>query len=824
MNLSFGRRIVGLILMLGLSSAVLGAAPTWTFVDAYQADWPVAVACSAGSNGKIDATTPTVRCAVPANGSVTFSVSGALACTANFDQNSDYLEATSTCKPAASAANTLTFAADRGVIPSVLWTFNDGYSADLVAGVAVACPSGVGATLSTATPSVACLIPANGTVTFTLGGVLACTANFDADSQYAPATSTCQPASFTADTLVFPANQGVVLPHPAANVLAIGFPGAGLMVSCVSGACGTTNSQQVVMAHAMRDNGAMTLGFSTGTGSSQVTCNVGFVNNFVDNRNTTCQGISLVSGGVPGADQELTFPTQTVGSNTLGQLSVYPAAPASAATGTSVGNRTITFVNQCAASVWFSLVSGTVGPQPGGGGEHGGGKASGNLCAGDSDGSNVTCPYGSSCRYVDSTQAYCFYNTADPAPAASGNLLDQFMLAGLSQDGTAASSAVTIPIYQENNVVFSGGASARLGCQDAAGNYVHCAVGNCNGDNNALGCGYTSGTGNGATIAEFTLQAKAIDYYDLSIINGAHVPMKMAPSSGQTPDATQRASVVGYYWCGEPGATTATSGQPACDWNLATHLAASTGIPAANAKYFVSVTAPAIVGPVDVSKLDYCSADSDCSAPSVCGLSLGLLAQVPEESRASLFSATGANGKAGPYTCGSKLGYNTPVNICSLVSVGDDGFLHCNSALSLTSPAGGNVSLTNANLYACNGNTDNCIKGKSDYSGTVCCGCSTWSGLNAGIVSGEGNACAFADSKPVAANTNTAWDGTGTGPDVQGKITFLKQACPSAYAYQFDDATSTFNCYVGGASKSTAAGYNVTDYTITFCPSGTELQ
>jgi hypothetical protein len=36
---------------------------------------------------------------------------------------------------------------------------------------------------------------------------------------------------------------------------------------------------------------------------------------------------------------------------------------------------------------------------------------------------------------------------------------------------------------------------------------------------------------------------------------------------------------------------------------------------------------------------------------------------------------------------------------------------------------------------------------------------------------------------------------------------FFKNACPRAYSYAYDDATSTFTCGGGG-----------TDYSITFCP------
>ncbi len=809
----------------------------WTLIDGYSGDWGnggVAVMCPNGVVRTIGSSSP-VSCAIPANGALKFKVGGNVACTANFDKNSNYLPATSTCKPASYSGNTMVFPSSQGVYPSVLWTFVDADNSDWP--VAVACPNNVTQTIDSSS-SVNCAVTANGQVQFSVGGKLACTANFDANSNYLPASSTCKPAASSGNTLAFSASQGVVPPIAPNRIVDIGFAGGGAAVSCASGTCGTVSSQQVVLPGPLNQNGAMTLGFATGSGTAQVSCNVSFYNNFIDDRQTTCQGVTLVAPSGPGTAYQLTFPSTTVGKSTVGELLVYPPAPASAPTGTQVGSRTLTFVNKCSQPVWYGLVSGTVGPKPGAG-EHGNAKASGNLCAGAPAGKNVTCPYGTSCRYVNSSQAYCFYNPADPAMPANGNRLQQYMLAAASSS-SPTSGSVTIPIYRENAVVFSGGASARLGCQDAAGNPTQCAVGNCNDDKNALGCGYTNGTGNGATIAEFTLQAQAMDYYDISIINGAHVPMSMAPTAGQTPDPTQKGSTVGYYWCGAPGSAnkTAASGQPVCDWNLAAHLTGAQGVPQAKAKYFVGVTAPKITaaqrdgkGNIDVSKLNYCASDADCAGQRSCGLSLDLLSQLAAAKRSGLFSAAGANGKAGPYTCGKKLGYSTPVDICALVTSGDDGFLHCNTLLTQTAPgavavkvgkkvkkAHKTVSLSYANLYSCNGPTDNCVKPKSDYTNSVCCGCSTWQKI-AGVVSGMAAACTYNGS---GTNSNTAWDGSGAGPDVKGKIGFLKQACPSAYAYQFDDATSTFNCYVDGTGA--AAAYNATNYTITFCPAGTALQ
>jgi hypothetical protein len=53
-----------------------------------------------------------------------------------------------------------------------------------------------------------------------------------------------------------------------------------------------------------------------------------------------------------------------------------------------------------------------------------------------------------------------------------------------------------------------------------------------------------------ATIAEFTLQTQATDFYDITDINGANIGEQMGPlpTSTQTPGA-----VPTFYWCSTPG-------------------------------------------------------------------------------------------------------------------------------------------------------------------------------------------------------------------------------------------------------------------------------
>ncbi len=62
---------------------------------------------------------------------------------------------------------------------------------------------------------------------------------------------------------------------------------------------------------------------------------------------------------------------------------------------------------------------------------------------------------------------------------------------------------------------------------------------------------------------------------------------------------------------------------------------------------------------------------------------------------------------------------------------------------------------------------------------------------------------------------NSAWIS-----QVLPRITWLKQACPTCYAFQFDDPSSTFGGFVSESETNPA---NATNYTVTFCPNGISI-
>ncbi len=257
------------------------------------------------------------------------------------------------------------------------------------------------------------------------------------------------------------------------------------------------------------------------------------------------------------------------------------------------------------------------------------------------------------------------------------------------------------------------------------------------------------------TVAEFTLADQAAsppgtDYYDVSIINGLDVAMSMAPAAG-----TYAAQSADPYSCGAPGASSASGTLGACTWSVKPVVGGTDQTTWARA-----------VVPGGAS----CSSDADCTAPSLCGLA--------------------QNGASFTRVCGAPLGWWTADQICG-VDLGFGAPYDCASTVQNTN---GSTS-TYAQLYGCVGPE----QGQSCYSTAAtadCCGCGT-------------------DATAWPKTTGSGFTCHGDNPRWQSVaepwLAFLKQACPTAYVYPFDDATSTFTC--GRASNATGVAY-----VVTFCP------
>jgi hypothetical protein len=68
-----------------------------------------------------------------------------------------------------------------------------------------------------------------------------------------------------------------------------------------------------------------------------------------------------------------------------------------------------------------------------------------------------------------------------------------------------------------------------------------------------------------ATQAEFTFAKQFIDFYDVEIINGVHIPVSMGPLNAEESNPIE----VNPYNCGNPGAKyPRTPKVGGCDWDL----------------------------------------------------------------------------------------------------------------------------------------------------------------------------------------------------------------------------------------------------------------
>lgn len=428
-----------------------------------------------------------------------------------------------------------------------------------------------------------------------------------------------------------------------------------------------------------------------------------------------------------------------------------PSSPLTSSTTTTAGTgqaRTFTMVNQCSFPVWFSMVGGAAtGPAP----NHA------NInCA-----SSANCPAGTDCDPAAAGGAgLCFWHNY--SPASGGFMLTNGQSRSITVPQTVGSSNL------DPNIWWSGGISASLACNGS----TNCNVAQCNNAGGSTACAPGVGFATPASQAEFTLQPNTVDTYDVTVINGLHIPIEMSPTGLGTPAANG-------YSCGSPGSNVAISGVGACNWTNATPKNAS-GAPT-NTLYWVTTESGA----------QSCS-DSSPSCPSgqLCGLTLGIVQQ-----------------------CGNFLGFMTANEACALNPGNATQFFSCNTTLPSNPyiPAASNYS----DLYGCkqpNANQAPLNSCYRDYSATdsnypadmnSCCGCANWSSFGVTLPSTTVQCPVFSFGQAGLDTWTTS---------VFQTLLWMKQACASDYTYPYDDKSSTFQCANGAV--------NTQSYTITFCPGG----
>lgn len=321
------------------------------------------------------------------------------------------------------------------------------------------------------------------------------------------------------------------------------------------------------------------------------------------------------------------------------------------------------------------------------------------------------------------------------------------------------------------NEYVNGAIVARTGCDTSTG---ICATASCTVSPGTGTCIVGNDPTPPMTIFEANLDgATASDgSYDVSMVNGFNVP-------GEVRSLYPTVTPLNFTnACGQSaGAVIQPTGSPLgqCSWSFTPPNSSDPGNPDRTANFiFVSAGAQ-----------DSCS--PACTGNTYCGTAFNSAPNnAPINRRCGTFQGYWAVADYVGYTSTSQWG------------TGFDLYTNYNLGGSLSSSTYGAGALI-SNLFSCTETANGSLL--SGYSHTLnVCGCYDWNQPGSVAPTAQASNCI------VPSTQNPDWLS-----NVFGRISWLKQACPTAYSYQFDDTSSSFTCNVAGKK---------TSYQITFCPGG----
>lgn len=446
------------------------------------------------------------------------------------------------------------------------------------------------------------------------------------------------------------------------------------------------------------------------------------------------------------------------------------------------GQRHFTMWNNTSQEIWVGITAGTISclgdgdcPVSAAGSCIGANPSAGAAgtcgCAGGSN----QCGSISQCKTSDN---FCYWNL----PSLTKSQIN--LVAG-------AKSTLCFPNPPTGkDIQWSGNIFARTGCDS---NGQNCKTGDCGANSSGI-CPVGTGGDPPTTLFEFTLSNQVsdagppgFDYYDVSIINGINVGIWGVPAAGTyVPVASD------LYSCQAPGSATASGGLSACSWASVNPVVSGTNyttllrnvLPTS----FTGRTCPDGSAP---NSLGYCvcTVDSNCSSQSlVCGLALNA-----SSSKFTQVCGTFLAWWTADSICGASINtstpYGAPLNCTSTITNSDSSTSTYTNLFLCTKPSGASNPEQSQSCYTNGAVTD-------------CCGCAT-SASSPLSGSWPTPSSSFAGSDNGCYNHNSQWISIA-----QPWLVFLKQSCPTAYSYPFDDATSTFTCK--GNSSTGPPSYRVT--------------
>jgi hypothetical protein len=387
-------------------------------------------------------------------------------------------------------------------------------------------------------------------------------------------------------------------------------------------------------------------------------------------------------------------------------------------------------------------------------------------------GSPPTCPAGTTLT----SGGDCFWTNPVPTPAGP----NEYQLLPQQQLTFVISAAAMQTEWNNQDSGWNGNVMGRLGC-DGQGK---CTTGTCNGGQTDQGRACLPGVSFSIpqTMAEFTFLTGQQDTYDITLINGVTIPTSMKPTGIGADGANP-------FLNGEAGAVAPQVGSnytlPGSSW---TFNPASSDVTVPSATYNL-ISSIGLGGP--------CPGGTGCGSQQACGYTLSTIMQ-------------GSPPPTYQLMCGTRIGYLSAAVIWAVNPNANNSAPFAwttafDTVLSPTAPFPNTNSWPLTAFLECPGPKSagpyqlySGYDQSSAYPST--CGCFDWAGI-----AYETQACQV---------QNSAWVNR-----VLPKIQWIKSGCPTCYAYQYDDMSSTFN----GLSSSPGNAANATNYTITFCPGGTSI-
>lgn len=361
------------------------------------------------------------------------------------------------------------------------------------------------------------------------------------------------------------------------------------------------------------------------------------------------------------------------------------------------------------------------------------------------------CYPGSTCINVNKVLKRCFWEPTRP-------LKDKYLIKPYSQ------TSMNIPFFDNGiETIWEGALAARTECE--GGSCITAECGSTIKGKSGVACAPGKHFAVPSSHAKLNLQAHqtviynttpngnaAHDAYSVSLAQGINVPLSIEPQFATWGGSSQP------YHCGIAGGRYNTYPLGGCSWDFS---------PPNNDYLWVTHEPHA----------SQCKTNSDCKKPYECGLS---------------FNPTALSGKQITKNCGKKLGYWTPLALCTKDPQFASSLLDCRSLTYEGNSLG--------DLYACTKGDlrHSCYKNEATSS---CCGCVNWDSVPGVKVPG-------APLTKSCQNENPNWS-----IHAQSKLTWLKSACPTASVYPQDHASGEFHCQTLNTQL-----VNTAHYTVVFCP------